>query len=362
MADAQLLKVGEPFPASQPSAGYSTFTIDQTTDQLEVVFNVPFAITITRLGFRYSLRTGTPPSHKISLQGVDASGNPDGTIKGGGSPASGTFTPPASAAWDNTWQWVNLDNAYTCARGERFAMVIAYNSGTVDGSNNSQFNISGDYWFPSANHFPYVISNNAGVRARGQRTPCWGYGSAGTAYGWPSQNKVARSINTGSTPDEYGLRFIHDSGFGSSYQIVGARVGVQTAAGADFKIILYDGTTVLQDVTVDSDYNGAATHLATWFFDEATLSTLNFGSTYRLAIQPTTLNNVVAYGFSVAANADLAAYAGGLEFYGSHRTDAGAWTDVNTERPFIVPILADWTVAASGGIKVHPGMTGGMRG
>jgi hypothetical protein len=292
---------------------------------------------------------------------VDASGNPDGTIKGGGSPASASFTPPASTAWDNTWQWVTLDNSYAAVRGERLAVVISYVSGTVDASNNSQYSISGDYWFPSANHFPYVISNNAGTRSRGQRTPCWGYGSSGTAYGWPSANKVARVLNSSTTPDEYGLRFLLDSGFGSTYQIIGARVGVQTGATADFKIILYDGTTVLQDVTVDSDYNNVATHMATWFFDETTLSALNFGSVYRLAIQPTTTANDTVYGFSVAANADLAAYAGGIEFYGSHRTDAGAWTDVNTERPFIVPILADWTVAASGGPVGSGRLTGGLQ-
>src|SRR5438105_4685448 len=107
MADAKYLLIN---PGYQVGSSYvpTSFALDQTTDQIEYIFQAAEAITITRLGFRYGTRTGTPPTYQVSLQGVDGTGVPDGTVKGGGSPASATFTPPADATWDATWRWVTL--------------------------------------------------------------------------------------------------------------------------------------------------------------------------------------------------------------------------------------------------------------
>src|SRR5262245_2059365 len=101
----------------------SNFTLNANNDQVEFVFQVREAVTITRLGFRQGTVTGTSPEFKISLQGVDTSGNPDGTIKGGGSPAEDLFTPAGGA--NSTWLWKTLDNSYAAAAGEFLASVIA---------------------------------------------------------------------------------------------------------------------------------------------------------------------------------------------------------------------------------------------
>lgn len=360
MASMRRELLAQPYDSASITAGFANFTLDQATDALEVIFQAAEAVTISRLGFRYGVRTGTPPTFQISLQGVDGSGFPDGVIKGGGSPASATFTPPASAAWDSTWQWITLANSYVSTRGELLSMVIARSSGTIDGSNNSSFSQEAAYALAQG-QFPYPITNNNGTRTKLLRMPVFGYGSVGTAYGRPVQATMLTTINSGTTPDEYGLRFKLEAGWGTSCQVVGVRTSLAITAGSSYKAVLYDGTTVLQDVTMDSDHVASNPNAAVQiFFDEASLSTLVFGNVYRIAIQPQTAGSHNVYGFSVAANADLAAYPGGIEFYGTQRTDAGAWTDVDTDRPFMMPIMADWTAAAAGGpVRVLSPIAGG---
>ena len=46
---------------------------------------------------------------------------------------------------------------------------------------------------------------------------------------------------------------------------------------------------------------------------------------------------------------DLTAYPGGSGWYWTQRTDAGAWVDTNTRRPFIDIIIEDITATGGGG-------------
>ena len=85
-----------------------------------------------------------------------------------------------------------------------------------------------------------------------------------------------------------------------------------------------------------------------WMFDDATLSTLTYGTAYGLAIQPQGTGNVTISVFDVDVNADWSAWPGGVEHYLQTRADAGAWTAASTRRLAIEPILADITVPAGG--------------
>lgn len=340
----------------------SNFSLNETTDALEVIFQAEQAMTIARLGYRYGARTGTPPTYRISLQGVGTTGNPDGTIKGGGSPASATFTPPADASINGLWQWVTLSNAYTCTRGEFLAQVIDYSSGTVDGSNFSSFTQSvGDYNSPGG--LPYSITNNATVRTRIASAPCWGYGPAGDAFGFPLQTLTLVVVNNTTTPDEIALRFKLLAGAGTSYQVMGARIAFSTlTAATSYQVLLYSGTTVLQTATIDSDFaKGASNTICDVYFQDTTLAALAYGTEYRLAILPQGAANITVLASDLAVAGDFLAYTGGAEFYYSSRKSAGAWTDLLTRRPRITPLLADQT-ATSSGLRVHPGMEGGARG
>lgn len=363
MASLNRIFYGHPFPFPPWAASPTTHALDASNDALEFVFQAVEAATITRLGFNYGARTGTPPTYIISLQGV-SSGMANGTIKGGGSPASVTFTPPASTAWDQTFQWQTLANSYTCTRGELLSVVIAYSSGTVNGSNNSTFGAfltAGDY-----QNFPYAVLVTAGAKVKNTTgVPIFGYAAGTTAYGNPVIGQQARTINSGSAnADEYGLAF-QIPGTGGTFKVAGVRAFANPSAigSSTAKFILYSGTTVLQEITW-SGYNANSTGSG-WldvYFTDSTLATLNTGTTYRVAMQPQSATNWSLRSLSLASADDRSAFAGGTNWHETRRIDAGAWSDTTTFRPIMGLILDDLTLPTPGALMFHPGMSGGMEG
>jgi len=278
----------------------------------------------------------------MSLQGVDASGNPDGVIKGGGTPVSKTFTPSGSG----TFQKIQFDNFYSVARGEMLALVMDYSSGTIDTSN---FASMSSRMVTSLTDFPYAITNDAGSRSRVGQIPCFGVASGSTVYGFPVENAAVQIINSGAVA-EAGAKFTLPSGWASTYRVVGAKIWMGTLIAAKaLTLTLYDGggagdTTPLQSVAWDSDRTAAVTGADTSiiYFDESALSTLTFGNTYRIALSTADASNQTIQGFSVAAAADMEAFQMGQNFTLSTRT-GGNWTDTATSRLFMEIILADLT-------------------
>jgi hypothetical protein len=364
MAAGKNLRLG--FPGVMNSTGgtmsFTSMTLDASNDAAEWVFQAREAATITKLGFRLTSKTGTSPNYKISLQGVNTSGNPDGTIKGGGSPASVVFTFTSITAGD--WTWLTLDNAYTCTRGEFLAIVIIYDSGTIDGSNFMSVTISHDAW-GGRRSFPIAIANTAGSRSRNSLVPVWGYQSASRTFGEPLKAIAETQFSSDTAgADEYALTFTLPAGFGATKEIGGVRLNGRTsAAGKTLRVILYSGTTALQTVDFDTD-NFASTasgfRSMEFIFDEATLETLTVGSQYHLAFQPQdTGHNFALTHIEVSAASDLDAYPGGADFYMSTRVDAGAWTAVDTKRPVAEFLLNDFTEPAGGGGTGIAVLTGG---
>lgn len=349
MADAKHLEWGSPMTLSVQTTGAGTHIIDASTDQVEFIFASETTDAITHLGVRVSAVT-SPPVLIISLQGVDASGVPDGTIKGGGSPASATFTPAAG------WTWVALANSYTPTnRGEVLAIVVAYSSGTVGASNTATLYLgySGINW-----KFPYAIGNNAGARTLSTTGwPVFGYRTASARYGTPVVAPATVAYNSGTgTADEYGMKFTVPTSLCYSYKIRGIRAFNVWAAGGTSIVILYSGTTTAasdstgatsettkqQTVTYDHDHvvavSGGPTYI---FFDEASLVTLYAGATYRLTIQPQTANSTTAQYIDVAETSDWQAYRHGEDVGQSTRlNDSGNFTD-NTLRRLVMELILD---------------------
>jgi len=302
-------------------------------------------LTITHLGFRYNQRTGTPPTYLISLQSLTTGGLPDGTPKGGGSPASKTFTPPADATWDGTWQWIALDNAYAATRGELLAIAIEYSSGTVNGSNFSNITAR---WFggPQLQGFPHSFTMTAGTWSRGFLSPVFGYRTASGRFGQPLVSSTVTNVASDLTPDEVGLSFNVPAEIASAYQCLGVDIQMRGGPTAtDFDLVLYSGTTVIQTLTIDCDVVSVSSELFNrLYFADATLPTLVGGQTYRLAIKPNFVNasgQAQLRTWTFAENADLGAFPGGTSWVATSRTDGGAWSDTDTARPFLIPLLHD---------------------
>jgi hypothetical protein len=358
MSSANRIRLGLPvYPLGSQTASINSFLLNQTTDQVEVIFAADDPGAITKLGVRQTTLTGVAPVFRVSLQGVDASGNPDGSIKAAGS-AFADYTPTAGN--NNTFQWLTLGASYTAARGELLAFVIAYQSGTIDGSNNCSFGVSLNG--TATTGFPYATQNDAGVRSRQGAPPLFGYATAARAYGSPIQTGATINVNSGSSPDEVGILFTVPAGWTGTYQVLGAVIQQTWPAAHVLRMTLYgtDGTTVLQQVDRDTDAAEAAgVRLAEVTFDEATLAILTAGSTYRLAFAPQDATSHQHSYFEAATASDWDAVAGGQSFSWTERTDAGAWTDRATRKIFAELILAD---VSGGGVRTGRHWSGGYSG
>ena len=326
------------------STGTTSLGFSESTRRIETVFQALEAATLTKL-WHFCSSAVSPPVLRISLQGVDTTtGLPDGTIKGATNNALATFTPTSNAG-----SWLTLGESYTCTRGEYLAIVIEYSSGTIDASHTASINYA---FNGNANRtFDYVITTVSGTRTRSTNMPVFGYASNTRSYGRPLTAQGTITYNSGSSPNEYALRFVVPSGAMTSYTIAGARlIFSPNPASSTCTISLYDGTTALHSYTFDTDVastSAAVPRVIDVLFTDSSLTTLSPGNTYRIGITTASGTNTNLLNLSVLLNADLDAVFCGKEWYQSSRTGAGAWTDLTTSRPYIVPIFGDFTASSN---------------
>ena len=241
------------------------------------------------------------------------------------------------------------------------SIVIDYSSGTVDGANTSSFTVTCS--IDGGRHgMPYTTQNAAGSRTRQPGHPIVGYKTASGTYGPVLQSIASTTYNSDSTPDERALEFTLPAAWGATFQVVGIKAHITVPSAAKTVLIqLYDGTTMLQGVTWDADVvSGTAGRLLTKLFDEATLSTLTYGNTYRVGFAPQEVDTT--FGLRVGANAaaaDWQGWPGGASFALATRTDAGAWTTDALSRPWVDLILKDITEPSGGGGGRRGGIIGG---
>lgn len=346
MADGLGIYFGAPLDVDVNPTTISGFALNGTTDQLEFLFHSITDQSIARVGIRHNSTTGTSPTYKISLQGI-ASGIPDGTIKGGGSPASKTFSPSGLSWAAGDWRWLTLDNPYTPSRGEPLALVVAYSSGTVDGSNFTTF---GTVCGAVNDKLPVCVQNDAGTRSKQTGLAVYGYGGASTAFGRPCKAITSTAFNSGSSPNEYALRFVLPAGWGNTFRLRGGVFSINQVTGHNIKVALYSGTTEQNNITFDTTISASGVMRIHVPFDDASLVDLSFGTEYRLALAPQDSTNQTIYILEVETASDFAAWPCGTEFYLSTRT-GGAWGDNPAKRPFFNLKFDDWSEPAAGGVN-----------
>lgn len=351
----------------------NTNSAGATIDRVATCFQSETSSAITHLGFRYGARTGTPVQHKISLQAASATAvGPDGTDLGGGTPATANFTPPADATWDGTWQWIDITD-YTPTRGQYLCIVIAPVGEPTAGTHQSSFTtvLGGT---GARRVFPYsATQTNAAAYAvgAGEYLPIYGYKTASRSYGNPMEAISSGDVwSSDSTPDERCLRFTLPSTMTGTYEVAGFTASLDTvpasAKSIDFNMYLGTNTTADQTGNLDTDKwfgNGGSARSVKFMFSDATLDTITAGTVVRLCIAPQSTGTSFGFTYFTAdSNAELSAFAGGIEWYFSSRTDAGSWDSDNTlKRPVIVPIIQTITAAAAGGLKNQNQTSGGAQ-
>lgn len=310
--------------------------LNATDDAMEFIVQAPEAVTIDRVQVYVITRTGTQPTWRVSVQGVDATGRADGAIKSAGN-AYGDLTAAATGV-----QTVTLGASYAVARGEFFAVRIAPSgAGQVpDASNNTGFVYQHNAM--ALMQFPCAVTVDGGVATRRAGPPAVAWGDAGSLYGWLRTTTSTTNVTSTGAVREFGNRFTLPAGVGS-YQVLGARLYVGGVnASADFDLLLYEGGgasdfgTVLQSVAVDASYYSSFSQTVNGliWFDEATLAG---GGTYRLVVRAATANAVQpAYTDQPdAANLAMA----GMDAAATQR-GTGDWSETANRVAHIEPIVA----------------------
>jgi hypothetical protein len=356
----------------------ATANIDGTGDVQGWICQAAEDMTITAVGAYIVSRTGSPGNATSGLRFgicyVDATTGFPTT-----SPptfANGTFSGAAGTAYQdfNATSGITagqnliatLTTSVVITRGTRFGIVMDPVSGTWTTGNLLSIRTGFNSAYPDI-RFPYSVGmTGASYADNDVDLPTFLYRSSTKTFGYPYETVVSLNNSSSSTPDEYGMYFRIPTGTCGFYQVAGARIG--TLPATDFDVILYDtnGTTVLASYTYDQSFgNLSAQGAIDCMFTGTTLPTLTAGSYYRLVVRPatTTAMGPLQY-FTFRTDGDKTAVIGtATDIQYTERTNAGAWTE-NTNRLFAMQAIITGLDAggATGGMLVHPGMTGGMRG
>lgn len=155
------------------------------------------------------------------------------------------------------------------------------------------------------------------------------YGTIGEGYPFNAIN--SHTFSSSSTPDERALSFWNP--YPIKIDAIWVGYSAPTVTGSAGTLRLYEGTTVLESVsvsTITTSSSGIAKY-AQLFFPGRTLTA---NTTYYVAFAPGD-SNTIAYsvGFNGAGIADL--FQGGASHAYTQRTDAGAWDVIISTQQFI---------------------------
>jgi hypothetical protein len=324
-----------PDPTLQPGV-LSSDTMDATGERLGVVIPIFKAGNIRNVYFRTATVTEEDVL-KISLQGVNSSGVPNGTILGAGN--AGYTTATFTDANDNTWlgpYQLGVDVAVT--QGQFISIVLEWNS-YADGN----LNIA-KVQPPVANTLLY---NMYGVTDITASPGTWAKLTTGYiycvaleyddgTYAMPNMGAGAQAtltLNTGTTPDEAG-NYV-------SYPFPFQAVGIWVVGDFDYDVTLSlqasDGT-VLANCTLEADYRastGAGVHFVFFDSDPASAVTIAKNTNYRVVVSPTGADSTSLRYFIVPEAAAMDAFDLGTNCVYTARTDAGAWAQTDTQRVLV---------------------------
>lgn len=338
-----------PNGVTAPAFG-SGLTLSAAAHRVAMIIVPPRDGTLDLVEFRTgSVSAGDPINGMIiSFQGLDANGNPDNTDDqfrqiNVGSIASNTWTIPGLITDDGTDGGVKR----VVVAGVPFAVVLKFttfvagdsvsiaNIGTTQTADMSRRTTdSGTTWTRSGQPLTIALKYDDGYEFI-------------NPYIWPVTGFNATTFNTGTNPDEMGLRFLIPFDFefgGISFATLCASVSQVNTV----KLYSFDDT-VLDTVTYVhgqfTDVNGFAwVHLPMSRF-----SPCQGGAIHRVTVTAGGASNVSMYSPTVPSNDYLAAYNGGIEHYLTQRENAGAWVDTLTRRPFMQLHLTRINAVAAGG-------------
>jgi hypothetical protein len=327
---------------------YASMLLDAATEKAAFIIRVPKDGTLDSVGFLLGTVTQAPTNGlKISFQDVSlANGDPDGSVD--------QYAVVTAGLVSNAWIDVGATGYMgstgtgsgtkrTILQGDYLAVVIEYQSFNAGDSLNIRNFAPKLWWAGNAYSDLYTgtwAKANAPVLSLKYDDGSYAFMPNVVPYSTASYS----AINTGTTPDEIALKFK----LPYSAKINGLWFYGTLAAGSSVDLILYaaDGSTVLASASLDGDVVAGVMRMFWVPIAEITLTKDTF---YYIAFKPTTTTSINLYWFTVFAAAIFDQLDLNQNAYWSQRTDAGAWTDTTTRRPFLGATISALDDGAGGG-------------
>jgi hypothetical protein len=315
------------FPQPTFIAGTSTSTALNTTNTqiANIIICAKPQSGLSKIKFYISTLT-TSAQIRASLQGVDSSGNADGNIL-----ASGLYTPSATGL-----HTVTLSNSVDVNVGDKIAIVLDNYSGSANITipqttfndpkgigTYAEYYASGT-WTKQARLFVLYATDNNNVPL----LPLLPYISTA-------------SYNSGSSPNEYGVRLT----IPFNATIIGGWLEADVDAPANLAIYTPSGT----QYTVSIGTNERANANLTIYQFYCTPFAVTANQQVIVSVIPTTSTNITAYRYNISIDTTSMPYMcpGYGYIQGVQRTGGGTWSTNNT--PLIGGVIIGSITTSSGG-------------
>lgn len=362
-------KLALPFTGTS-YAGFER-TLSVASNYLGIGFMAEETVSVKKVALWISAKSGTD-NITVSIETTNTNGSPSGTTIVTETIGVGSLTAPG-------WNEITFTTAGTITRGTRYAIKLTAASTFT----SSVTLLIGATSYSDLSWVPYGFTGTPTVYSPENSRVSENFvliASAGTpsVYGAFATTESLTSIAaTGaSNVVEIGNRFKVASSLYSTYKVVGLRICGDSVAQTtpNLTVSIYDwnggtsSTALCQETFSPQMANITGRAIGDVYFN--TQPTLNAGSEYIACIGTDgTTGTVVVFSQSVQREIPLD-YKPALW---DHTTDfafdrvqrtslTGSWSVATGEIASMWLLIEPVTFPSSGGLKLHPGMAGGMRG
>lgn len=313
------------FPAT-----LGTLALDDADDSAAYIMLAPKTGSISAVGVVVQAITGTPPNYNIALVTVGVDGLPTTTPIGDSTVE--TFAPGATG-----YQTVTLDPAAAVTAGNVICIRIWPTVSAPDGSNKVDVAPGLDIF---SGAMPWYGQYSTAWQRLSRLNPATVVYSDATWYGLPTTEYWGININSGTDPDEVGMKIT----LPTATKCCGAQIAAAGyVSSAAWSVCLYnsDSTLLASWTCADEDMLSAENTYYHAFWAEQTLP----AGDYYVTVKPSGAANCPVIGFQFPS---AALRAGCMlpeadSCIAAYRTDDGEWTTDDTALPFMGLLLSDIT-------------------
>ena len=352
------------------SLAITTRNWTSSTFEVATIFQMPRSgVTLTTFRIVISGQAGAPPpNYQLTLEGVNTSGEPNGTdlaVAATGGNTNCSFTPSGTPTYTVDFEIGDdlgsggVDNAhYAPDRGELLAIVLKYKSGgtTIDGSNNITINEHINVFDHFRPQIPYNVVGSSGSWAKGGGLPMMAVkGDDGRYYGGMLVQSVGGQSFNATTRQKQCNHFKLPTGSFNDLEVIGVSISDRygTSKSADWDVGIWDSSgdeVAVWSNNAKQSWTNSSHYPRTYLFESS--ATLTAGTSYYVGYSRTatgssgSLDNVVEVGQA----ADFSSWPGGQDIYKAN-WNGSSWDAVTNERIASMSLILGSATAPAAGVS-----------